>query len=179
MTTKITRVPRGLQSVLGTQAFGKNPDELLLEVRPILDIGTYFKPDQDRWYIEGTGAINDSEGQDANQIVPDGEFWLVKRIVFSCAYQSGTPDQDTISLIARAQFLANSNSPATSIGVTNTFQYQPLTSLQTVESTFVQEYGDQELILAPGVDLQFWHCNKKGGGTFFATYAVNYIAIEV
>jgi len=40
--SKIHRPPRGLQHLLGSQSFGKNPDELRQDVQPTLDLSSYY-----------------------------------------------------------------------------------------------------------------------------------------
>ena len=41
--SKILRSPRGLQHLLGTQAFGANPDQLSQFVQPTIDLTAFYK----------------------------------------------------------------------------------------------------------------------------------------
>lgn len=68
----INRIPQGLIDFLLTQAGGRNPDNLLESVRPVLDIEPYYYPDRYRAEIK---AFNLTELQFEAIVIPDGEVW--------------------------------------------------------------------------------------------------------
>ena len=110
--TQITRVPWGLQHLLGTQAFGDNPSEFGQVVMPTLDMGRYFDFDHEKWWIEAGAAINNQEGLDASQTVPEGEIWLVKGIGMGIRYTGNTVG-DSCRVSIDVNQLQDSNSPGT------------------------------------------------------------------
>lgn len=73
----INRNPSGLLNFLLTQAGGRNPDFLLEQVRPVLDIEKYYEPDRLRAVSE---VISLNVGQLDFIEVPESEVWLVKSV---------------------------------------------------------------------------------------------------
>lgn len=69
----INRIPTGLLDFLLTQAGGRNPDNLLEQVRPVVDLEPFYYPD--RWNAVSE-AFSLSEGQRDFIEVPAGEAWL-------------------------------------------------------------------------------------------------------
>lgn len=70
----INRNPIGLLDFLLTQAGGRNPDFLLEQVRPVIDIEHYYQSDRLRATID-TGSLN--TGQVDAISVPTDEVWLL------------------------------------------------------------------------------------------------------
>lgn len=74
---RINRIATGLQSLLGTKSLGRDPQEVLEAVRPVVDISNHYyanaqiKKDQGTY----TGAI--AAGVVAQLTIPNGEAWSV------------------------------------------------------------------------------------------------------
>ncbi len=60
--SQVNRVPRGLQSVLNSQNFGRNPDELGQTIVPIIDIG--------RFYEAETLSVKRAQNPEGVQVTP-------------------------------------------------------------------------------------------------------------
>jgi len=71
--SKINRVPYAFQSFLGNTAQGTNPDTLLNDVRPVLDLDAFYSFGETRYtgQTKAVGAI----GQGLFFVVPEGEAW--------------------------------------------------------------------------------------------------------
>lgn len=74
MPTKINTPPIGLQDLLGTQSFGSNPSELLLSVRPIVDLFPFLVADQ--LAQERAAANIAGAGQTMAIAQPQGTLWI-------------------------------------------------------------------------------------------------------
>ena len=70
----INRIPKGLQEFLGNTAMGKNPAELLQDVRPNIDMFPFWSTDSIRNKVT-TGPIG-AIGQFVTIQVPQGEAWI-------------------------------------------------------------------------------------------------------
>ena len=76
MSSQINRPPFGLQSLLESQNFGQNPNALLLDVRPTIELDKFFKfPNLRRDQVQNTAvaAIN----ANAEVLVPNNEVWEI------------------------------------------------------------------------------------------------------
>lgn len=71
--SKINRLPKGLQEFLGNTAAGQNPDTLLNDVRPVIDLTPHWSFEETKW-ISATGAVA-LPNQGSFFVVPDGELW--------------------------------------------------------------------------------------------------------
>lgn len=81
--SRINRPPSGLQQLLGSQNFGENPDELLQEVRPVIDCLPFFGADLLK--VARASGANVNEG-----LVASAEFFGRVAIVgVSMHYASG------------------------------------------------------------------------------------------
>lgn len=72
--TQITRVPKGLQDLLGTQAFGKNPAELAQNVLPQLDLFPFYGAERLRY--QRVNAPVAARGNGPGFTVPIGKIWI-------------------------------------------------------------------------------------------------------
>jgi len=73
--SQINQPPVGLQSLLGTKNFGKNPDDLSQIVQPTVDMFPFWASQKIRYIQEQTTTAG--AGSTIETIVPDGETWLV------------------------------------------------------------------------------------------------------
>jgi len=73
--SKINSPPVGLQSLLGSKNFGENPDDLLREVRPTVDMLPFWG--SQRLRFDQTVAIQAGVGSMVERQIPLGESWLV------------------------------------------------------------------------------------------------------
>ncbi len=73
--TQINRVPRGLQDLLNTQSFGKNPDQLGQVVQPVLDISAFYRAE--KLEVVRTQKDNLAVGDEILTQIPVGENWFV------------------------------------------------------------------------------------------------------
>ncbi len=78
MSTQITRVPIGLQSILGTQAQGQNPSELAQVVAPVVDLTSFYAFRNEKWEIKASGQFTSNTSW--NVEVPDGKVWIIQGI---------------------------------------------------------------------------------------------------
>lgn len=80
--SQINRVPFGLQDLLNSRNFGRNPNALLQEVRPGFDMLPF-------WGLDSIEASSDSAavstfGTHTQITVPDSELWLVLGSSVNC-----------------------------------------------------------------------------------------------
>ena len=71
--SKINRLPYGFQDFLGNTAAGNNPDKLLTDVRPTVDMSPYWAFGQTQF--EGQSKAVGAIGGGAFFTVPAGELW--------------------------------------------------------------------------------------------------------
>ena len=71
--SQINRVPWGLQSLLGSKNFGRNPSQLVEAVQPTLDMSGHLSYE----LLKGASVLNTvtAAGQVAQLTVPDNEAW--------------------------------------------------------------------------------------------------------
>lgn len=79
MTAKINRVPDGLQGILDSKTLGENPDDLLGDIRPTLDLRSLFLANAG---IRGDAATASVSAASLGMVVapvtvPSGELWFV------------------------------------------------------------------------------------------------------
>lgn len=73
--SKINTLPKGLQEFLGNTSQGQNPSELNQEVRPIIDLFSFWAVDKTK-HTTKTQAITQSGIQIFLGPVPVGETWV-------------------------------------------------------------------------------------------------------
>lgn len=96
MSSRINRVPEGLQKILGSQSLGVNPQELLGDVRPSIELfDLYTFPELE--YQRGAGSLT-GRGIVSSVTVPQGETWLVKHIAADIAGVTTAATRYSISL---------------------------------------------------------------------------------
>lgn len=103
----INRLPWGLQGLLGSVNQGKNPGELLQEVRPTVDLTPFWGLEQ--LQFERDAKTLTTRGQVAVLTVPDGEAW--QPLIMS-GKLNGVNDVGTIFSIGLGQITLD---PATQI----------------------------------------------------------------
>lgn len=75
----INRVPRGLQSFLGSQNQGDNPSELARSVVGVIDMRPFYEADALQAGISNT-VNRATDGTITLQVVPVGEVWFLKTV---------------------------------------------------------------------------------------------------
>lgn len=83
--TQITRVPKGLQDLLGTKQFGKNPGELAQSVLPQLDLFPFYAAERLTWRRNNSPIA--SQGNGPGFTIPVGEIWIP--VGFSLQFNPG------------------------------------------------------------------------------------------
>lgn len=91
----INTVPKGLQEFLGNTSQGRNPSNILADVRPTLDMAPYWDVDKIKFYTQ-SGAVLASYNNQA-KAVPDGEVWIPLAISCNIDFASAT-DEAAITL---------------------------------------------------------------------------------
>jgi hypothetical protein len=78
MSGNVNRVPSGLLSLTDSQTQGRNPDELLIQIRPTLELRDFWLANKglESEFTDGTLINNADVG--ATVTVPSGELWAVK-----------------------------------------------------------------------------------------------------
>ena len=118
--SKINRVPRGLQDILGNTAQGVNPAELRQEVMPSLDMLPLWLVEKTEW-TRFVGSFAATFQQNTIQ-VPAGEMWIPfaisgeavteapgASVVHSVGY-SDEPNTSRVHLGTSQAYLATENS---------------------------------------------------------------------
>lgn len=80
--SRINRVPRGLQDLFGNTAAGRNPADLLQEVRPIIDLLPLWITEK-LDYVPFTGSFAAVFQQNTIR-VPQGELWIPVNLSADC-----------------------------------------------------------------------------------------------
>ncbi len=76
MTSRINRLPKGLQDFLGNSNFGNNPSDLSAIVSPTLDMSPFYAAETIAVYKGGQKIVS-TEGDIDLVDVPPGYVWLV------------------------------------------------------------------------------------------------------
>lgn len=84
--TQITRVPKGLQDLLGTKQLGKNPGELAQSVIPQLDLFPFYAAERLTW--KRTNSPVSAAGNGPGFTIPVGEIWIP--VGMSLQFNAGT-----------------------------------------------------------------------------------------
>jgi hypothetical protein len=75
MTSRINRVPRGLQDLLNSVNLGVNPSDLLLTVQPGVDLFPFWGSEKLALFSAiGAAAVGGTDVQ--SHIIPNGEAWM-------------------------------------------------------------------------------------------------------
>lgn len=79
---RLNRVPRGLQSLLGTKALGRNPQELLEAVRPTVDLTQFYLAETVIRSASGVTTLQTPVWGDflGELEIPAGESWFVYNV---------------------------------------------------------------------------------------------------
>ena len=81
MPSKIQQIARGLLDQLGIKGTGINPENLLDDVRPVMDVTNYYGLAKIEQLSTSETTVNPSEGQSFGvQVIPPGEAWRVHGI---------------------------------------------------------------------------------------------------
>jgi len=144
--SKINRVPRGLQDLLGSSNQGENPAESLREVRPTFDMFPFWA--SERLRVKNTGSFNPGKAAPLFFTVPTNELWFVQSI-------SSTTDNNTagatmqIAFQHRLQNVQDDTVPGTNItpvGQSDVFIFTGSTTTSVLGYT---QYFDRPLVVPP------------------------------
>lgn len=121
--SQISRLPTGLQSLLQSKNFGRNPDQLLQEVRPTLDLEQFWQAYV--FHSRTSGETNLNNGQEAffTFTVPAGEYWLVTSVGIVTRVTAGGNVGDGASFSAAIDDVVNSDSPVVPVGLAGPWPY--------------------------------------------------------
>jgi len=143
--SRINRVPRGLQDLLGSTNQGDNPSDLLPDVRATFDIFPFWAVERLR--VAFKSSVNPSTIASQFHIIPDNEMWLVKVIT--------TTVTNTLAATLRVAFNhriqnvqddANPGTNVTTVGGSNILDFTTTTGLSQL--AYSQNF-DSPLILPP------------------------------
>lgn len=70
---RISRVPFGLQDLLGSTQFGDNPSDFSTEIRPTLDLFRFLASDS---IFHNTQNVTNAPLLNLREVVPTGEIWF-------------------------------------------------------------------------------------------------------
>lgn len=172
--SRINRVPRGLQDLLGNINQGENPDELLEGVRAGFDI-------QPLWLLErlrtrrvtGTNPTNFTQYQIT---VPTNELWLVRTLAF------GASSILAATLKIRASFrlhnLNDDSTPGTNItriGETDFLDF----NLATQEQTGTVQFTPYLAVPPDTIISCFTGYVQNGGASVATNFDVLYYKLNV
>lgn len=136
--SQITRVPFGLQSLLGSKNFGDNPAELGQVVAPILDMFPFFAAERRTWHQDVGIVVNDN-GVVNTITVPTGELWLVDSLGAS-VQMTGSPAGDFGINISWYGARLNNSTNGTqqhALGLCNQLRYGTPAALTTPDEDYV------------------------------------------
>lgn len=140
--SQISRVPKGLQDLLGSKNFGDNPSELGGVVAPTLDMFPFLAAERFDAVLQEdfplTTAIGD--GTFAQVVVPDGEFWLLDSIGAGIKPDAGTPITagDSVSISALISRLNASTLPGNNHPLMHILDYVNVAGAGVQESWLIQ-----------------------------------------
>ena len=121
MPTQISRVPFGLQDLLGSTNQGDNPSQLSEIVAPTLDLSSYLEAER-RSFTISTAPAAFVNGLLTTITVPLGELWLVHAVGFAAVTQGLGPHFANVSVGINQ--VANSSSPTSNHAIANLGQIQ-------------------------------------------------------
>jgi len=107
--SQITRVPFGLQDLIGAKNFGRNPSELGGMVSPTLDMVRFLSAERRFFHVANTTAYA-ADGTQSTVTVPVGELWLVEAVGAQVARAGGGPGSFYTEISVQAVDITNSNS---------------------------------------------------------------------
>lgn len=171
---RINRVPRGLTSLLGTKALGRNPQELLEAVTPTVDLTQFYATEAtlqsvanaEILFTPAVGTVYAAEE------IPAGEAWLVYSI--------------TVKLVATAAINVNLvpvlvlPTNITNVQQQLTSGVSPLSLTATNQAVVVRDY-DQPRLLGAGAQIGAYCTNAVAPGTnaLTAITSIAYVPVEV
>ena len=86
--SRINRVPKGLQDLLGSQNLGDNPSDLSLLVQPQVDMFPFWSAERLTVIGNVTFSFSNSDAVLATFTIPDGEAWIPLHISAQAALAS-------------------------------------------------------------------------------------------
>lgn len=176
--TQITRVPRGLQDFLGSQAFGKNPSELGDVVAPVLEMSPFLGIEKEKWHGEGFAPFNTTPAN-VSVVVPDGELWLLREVGFlhNGAALSVT---DRYTASASLKNIPISSAPANPHPLSQTpYQYEIINPGVAYEE--FQSWTLDNIVAWPGGEIEWWIRNivVAGAGNFTSVAFLRYLELKI
>ncbi len=140
--SRINRPPKGLQGLLGSQSFGSNPDELLQEVRPSIELFPFWGAELLRHKIINGGRT--TNGVIAQHLVPTDEVWAMKQV--SCYRIAGFTGAGPHTLQVGLEFSSISGAGAS----VSPFEVSPVyADLDGTTSFVVSKHFDTPFLLEP------------------------------
>lgn len=173
--SQITRVPLGLQDLLGSKNFGDNPSELAQVVAPVLDVSKFLSIERRRWWTDGVVRVA-ANSQFAAVRIPDGELWLIE--AFSLALDIGVNGAGLgADFSVQAAQLVGSDLPAENHCLVGWPRYEPATTAGTFPSGLHHDVPEP-YFLQSGTDIRFFATQFTGAPAEFDAHAsVRYIRL--
>lgn len=156
--SKINTPPVGLQSLLGSQSFGDNPNDLLEQVRPIVDLTPFWG--SNKLEVQWSSGNRAAPGN-ITSFAYDANF---TRMLLGVSIYAPTP---TAGTFRTAAYLNKANGlPSNQIHLIHTDD--PVTIIAN------DEYGwsfwlPQPVLLEPGIGLLFRSLQQTANATFNCT----------
>ncbi len=168
--SKVNQVPVGLQAFLGSKNLGRNPDELLNEIRPVVDIFPFLSGYQ-QTSSNSSGTAN-TDNFSLTVTVPDGEIWLPIQV------QGSSRAQNTCTWVHRlfAQNMPNmlGTMEMGTAPDSGTFTF---TDADFLYSTYWQNPG-LKIIFLPGTDFVFQTNRTVGSNNLDVFLTVQYLRLD-
>lgn len=106
--TQVTRVPFGLQDLLGTKSFGENPSDLSQTIAPTLDLTAFLKAERRAFQLQSSVQLF-GNGQAGVFTIPTGQLWFVHSIATRLSTLGTDPFHARVCAFANK--MNNSSSP--------------------------------------------------------------------
>lgn len=142
--SQINRVPQGLQDLLLSKSFGKNPNELLQQVQPGVDLTRFWIVDRLTELRPATHTVIANGIQTAIEI-PEGEAWIPIN-------WSSTMTLQTAADVANwSMYIRNmpNKDPATTAALTAVVAWRDLVTAALTPETFRAAYTFPQFYLFP------------------------------
>jgi len=166
MAFLIQRLPKALQDYLGNTAAGKNPSDLLEQVRPTIDLTPFWNCDQVR-YRQQNLPVAATYGV-TFFVVPSGEVWLPLSL---SAEITGSVIGESFSLVA-----GTTNADATIRVPVCDVQSEP--SVVAVKTISCQHFYSQHHLVTAG-ERFYAQCNEfNAGGARTMSIKLRYVQLR-
>jgi len=162
----INRLPRGLQSYFGNTAAGKNPAQLLQDVRPTVDLTPFWNGDSIK-YRKEPGSVAATYGVSFIE-VPLGESWIPLQLTYEL----------TTSVVGESVKIVCGIADGPALNRLNLADNQPFVTTTAICTHSCQFNFDRISIISGGQQF-FGQCNMfDAAGVKTTSLKLRYIRLE-